>query len=96
MAIKCNVFFCKYNEGGWCKNGYIEIKDLICQEYEPRDNLVRDLVTLVSYLDELEKIAEEIEKRGLKMSPDAFKEHINNIRKLLLGKSEEVDSDEQA
>ena len=93
MAIRCNVFFCKFNEGGWCKNDYIEIKDLVCKEYEPRDNLVRDLVTLVSYLDELEKIAEEMEKKGLKISPDAFKEHINNIRKLLLGKSEEGDSD---
>jgi len=96
MTIRCNVFFCKFNEGGWCKNDYIEIKDLVCQEYEPRDNLAKDLVALVSYLDELEKIAEEKEKRGLKISPDAFKEHINNIRKFLLGKSKEVDSDGQA
>jgi len=85
---------CKFNEGGWCKNNYIEIKDLVCREYESRDNLVRDLVTLLSYLDELEKIAEEKEKRGLKISPDAFREHINNIRKLLLGKSEEGDSND--
>jgi len=36
MAIRCDVFNCKYNKGGWCKNDYIEIKNRICQEYEPK------------------------------------------------------------
>jgi len=36
MAIRCSVFDCRYNYGGWCDLDYIEINvGRTCTEYEP-------------------------------------------------------------
>jgi len=36
MAIRCLVFDCRYNDGGWCDLDMIEIDtNRMCTEYEP-------------------------------------------------------------
>jgi len=39
MAIRCDVYNCMFNDGGWCSLDYIEIVNRVCQEFEEIDRM---------------------------------------------------------
>jgi len=68
VAIRCARTDCKFNDGGWCTLGYIQINEKgECEEYEPdeRKRIIEyntRIAKLIEQLGKMESLSEEDKK----------------------------------
>ena len=79
MAIRCWCLKCKFNKGGWCELGYIEVdENRVCQEYEPKEG--NGELTW----EEIERKIKELPVE--KVSSEEYEEIIRETKEVLEGK----------